>query len=268
MLGFGALGEFALGQGPTEGQPFNNISYSPTPPFRIRKSPFDLSVSLNPNLFKNNVPFLNHFESSFHWLIFTPPSNPYNQNLYTIIVGSIPFNQTDWAKTVRLRGAFDHTHAFNPNLQTNPFPFNQTDWLKPTRSPRTSIQPPDTLNPNLYTNAFPFNQYDWARPIRIAGFDELPAIGINPNVFTNLLPFSTLVLPLSIQRAFTSTTPIFNPNLSVVVTIVPILNFASTITYRFRISLPDNSTGFLITRPITPPPTTTLIQRTLTGVGL
>lgn len=267
MPGFDAVGKLALGQLPLSGTPFGFVVV-PSPPIRIRVSSFDKSISLNPNLFKNNIPnnqygwpaphhirqsavvldslfnlnlfknpipFLNQATSFWRVSNFIPSSNPYNQNLYTVVVTTQPFNQYDWPRITRLCSVFDQTQAFNPNLFTNPLPFNQTDW---------------------------------SRPVRIAGFDELPAIGINPNVFTNPMPFSVLAQPSSARRAFTQAFSGFNPNLSIVVTTVPILNFASTITYRFRISLPDNSIGFLITRPVTPPPPTTLIQRTLTGVGL
>ena len=121
MLGDGALGEFALGEGPTEGQPFNtpflplakagqrqlstppgiglnpnlqrnnfpNNQYDWPAPHRIRRSSVVLDGPFNPNLFKNPVPFFNHFESSFRVSHFIPPSNPYNQNLYTVIIVSV-----------------------------------------------------------------------------------------------------------------------------------------------------------------------------------
>lgn len=267
MLGFGALGEFALGEGPIGAPPGGrqsipalvqrirtsafdksvglnpnlftnrvpNNQYAYPSPMRVRRSPIVLDGPFNPNLFKNPVPIFNHFESVWRVADFIPPSNPYNQNLYTIVITAQPFNQTDWPRTTRLRGVFDQTQAFNPNLFTNPLPFAQ---------------------------------FDWAKPVRISGQTEQPAVGINPNIFTNPLPFAAQQQGPPIRRALTQPTTGFNPNLSIVISTVPILNFASTITYRFRISLPDNSVGFLITRPVTPPPSTTLIQRTLTGVGL
>lgn len=296
MPGFDALGRLALTQLPPGLLPINNQFLPPTqngrcapvpgiglnlnliavkfpnnqydwaPAHRARLSPVDLSVSLNPNLFKNPVPFLNQATSSWRVADFIPPTNPYNQNLYTVVVVSVPFNQYDWPRTTRLRGAFDQTQAFNPNLQTNPFPFQNI--MVPSLFQRPTSSPDIAYNQNLFTNPFPFNQYDWSHSVRIAGFDEQPSVGINPNIFTNPFPFSTQAPAPLAKRTFTQAFPGFNPNLSVVVTTVPILNFASTITYRFRISLPDNSVGFLITRPVTPPPSTTLIQRTLTGVGL
>ena len=302
MLGFGALGEFALGEGPTEGQPFNtpflplakagqrqfstppgiglnpnlqrnnfpNNQYDWPAPHRIRRSPVVLDGPFNPNLFKNPVPIFNHFESSFRVADFIPPSNPYNQNLYTVAIVSVPFNQTDWARPFRIRSAaVDQSVSLNPNIYTNPFPFFNVG------SPSNRIpilRPTDNLyNLSLYTVIIvstPFNQTDWVKPTRLRGaFDQTQAF--NPNLYTNPLPFTASTPAPAIRSNASSLSAGFNPNLStVVVTTTPILNFASTIIYHFRITLPDNSIGFLITRPVTPPPTNQLIQRTLTGVGL
>ena len=276
MLGFGSLGEFALGEGPTIGQPFtaalsppaigrrflpvpgtglnlnlakNNVpnnQYDWPAPHRIRRSPIVLDGPFNPNLFKNPVPFFNHFESSFRVADFIPPSNPYNQSLYTVVIVSVPFNQTDWARPFRIRSAaVDQSISLNPNVFTNAFPFFNTG--NPSNRIPIFLPTDNPYNLNLYTVIIvstPFNQTDWVKPTRLRGaFDQTQAF--NPNLYTNPLPFTASTPAPAIRSNASTPSAGFNPNLSsVVVTTTPILNFASTIIYHFRITLPDNSIGF------------------------
>jgi len=151
LLGFDALGGLSLGQLPSPPPsgtvPFNQVDWSK--PSRIRRSSVDLSVSLNPNVFKN----------------------------------PIPFNQVDWARPLRVQNFFDKSVPTNPNLFKNPLPFNQVDWSKPARVQQARTDPPYPLNINLFKNPYPFNQFDfYLRPKRVpsAPFD-LSRI-LNPNL--------------------------------------------------------------------------------------
>lgn len=185
--------------------PIPFAQYDWAKPVRIPHAPPDLSVQLNPNLFTNPFPFSQGYSNSLFWDRITPsPDQIYNPNLYSVVVVSNPFNQTDWSKSFALRPVSPLDQALNINLFTNPIPFNQIDWSKPVRSPRASVQPPDTLNPNIFTNPIPFNQVDWSKPVRIllAQLDQQP---LNLNLFTLIapLPFNQTdwAKPITVPRA-------------------------------------------------------------------
>ncbi len=94
--------------------PFNQFDWSK--PLRIPEAPFDLSVQTNPNLFKNPIPFLNIGGSSWGVTDLPVPQQPYNQNLYSVVVTTLPFNQTAWSKSTTVRRAPSFDAPYNQNL--------------------------------------------------------------------------------------------------------------------------------------------------------
>lgn len=161
--------------------PFNQVDWSK--PMRVPHAPYDLSIQLNQNLFTNQFPFSQSYSiSQFFDRAISSPDQIYNPNLYSVVVLTNPFNQTDFSVGRFPRAPVFSDQSLNPNIFTNPVPFNQVDWNKPLRSPRTA-QPPDTLNLNIFTNPIPFNQVDWSRPIRVSrvALDQQP---LNLNLFS------------------------------------------------------------------------------------
>lgn len=135
--------------------PFNQYDWSK--PTRVPRTPFDVSVALNPNLFKNPYPIFNQFE----------PLKPFN----------VPLTQPQPAIGI------------NINLFKNPYPIFNGDGSTSKVNPDWLPVPPPPLNINLFTNPFPVNQYDWSKPFRMPLALPQPAVGINPNIFTNPVPF-------------------------------------------------------------------------------
>lgn len=275
MPGFDALGRLALGQLPAGTVPFNNQPLYPTQngrrkflpvpglglnpnilqnnfpnsqyfwdkPQRIRRNLVALDSSFNDSLFKNPIPIFNLSGPARRIAGFAPSSNPYNLNLYDVVAVANPFNQTDWSKAIRLRGAFDQSQGLNPNLSTNPLPFNQIDWAKPFRVPQARLDPPYPLNINLFANPFPvfnnllgarpprtipdasqsynqnlysvvvtslpFNQYDWAKPTRLprAPFDLSLALNIGLIPAAVSVPFNQFSYPPTIRLKAPPLTP-------------------------------------------------------------
>lgn len=256
MLGFGALGEFALGEGPIGAPPGGRQSIPPLVQ-RIRTGAFDKSVGLNPNLFKNAVPN-NQYDWSKPQRVARAPfdlSVALNPNIF-LAPAALPFNQVDWAKPARLKGAFDYSVPLNPNLFTNQFPNNQYDWSKPVRVPQARLDPPYPLNINLFTNAYPFDQYDWNKSFRSPPARFVPTVPLNINIFTNQFPFAQYdwSKPFRLPRApFDLSVPI-NISLSPPVIVVPFNQFSYPPAIRIR---PPPLTPFPLLLPIVVPPGTT-----------
>lgn len=240
--------------------PFIPLDFSK--PTRVPRALFDLSVSLNPNLFKNPIPIMPTDRLPAFRVPLALPQPPVSLNL-NLFKNPIPFNQIDWSKPYRVPSApFDLSVPINPNLFKNPipvlnlydylkpqapiptswiprfdalninlfknpFPFNQYDYLKPY----FPVQRPDPqigININLFTNPFPSNQYDWSKPFRVPLALPQPAIGINPNIFTNPYPFNQYdwSKQARVPKAPFDLSVALNPN--IFTNPIPILNSDST----------------------------------------
>jgi hypothetical protein len=170
--------------------PFNQLDWSK--PIRTRLATPITPDALNINLFTNPIPFYN-VESTRPTLRRSLPAVDvaYNQNLYSIVVTSAPFAQTDWAKPFRVPSApFRPDQALNINIFTNPYPFYNADSSRPVPIRRQALAE-SNYNSALYTIAIvaaPFNQTEWlrSRPIAPLTLSESP---LNINLFTNPIPF-------------------------------------------------------------------------------
>ncbi len=123
---------------------------------------------------------------------------PYNPNLYSaVVVVALPFNQTDWAVSVRQKALPQPDQPININLLTNPYPVQNISLaLTSTRS--------FPLLDASYNQAFyvipvaplPFNQTDWSAPSRIHQI-PVPDFSLNLNLFANPYPVQNLFGPVS-----------------------------------------------------------------------
>lgn len=203
-----------------------------TPTRKPRQVIFDGSVPLNPNLFTNPIPILNFDTYRSRRTVASSPLTSYNSALYTITISAMPFSQVGIPPAVPIRLSPIDFYNLVLLSTTTAVPFNQTDFAVTFR-PRAALTPQSTFNPNLFTNAFPFNQYSH------------PAAHTTPRT------------PVDLSRAL---------NLAIFTNPIPILNIIYTLPHHPLPTLLDRSIGFQIqTQPIV---TATLIQRTLTGVGL
>jgi hypothetical protein len=211
--------------------PFNQYDW--TPPRSVRLTP-QVDVQFNPNIQTNPVPF-NQFDwtpsRGLHPVLAT--DQPYNQNLYTVTTAPLPFNQYDWTPSRQSPPA--PTDFYNLVIFQLSYPFNLTDWSVPVQ-PRFVAAPDQPYNQALYsipTAPLPFNTYDYPQAVRVPHAPYDLSLSLNPNLFLNPIPS---------------------------------LNFDWTPPRHFPPALLDQSIGFQILNiPVVTP---TLIQRTLTGVGL
>ncbi len=293
---------------PVPPQPYNQSLYTVTvvvaPFVNLGPTSFPVSnfpiPSLNINLFTNPIPFVNIGPTSFAISNFPVTQQIYNPNLYQVVVSTLPFNQTFWPPASRVPNA--PIDFYNLVLfEVSALPFSQTDQSVSVRF-RSASSPDQPYNPNLYTVtvvSVPFNQTDWTPSPRIR-LIEAPDQIFNPNLFTNPYPIQNLSLALVPTRSFplldapynqalysTPATPLpfntydyprtvrvqvapydlsFGLNTNLFTNPIPIFNYAYPTQHAQPPSLLDGSIGFQILN--IPVVASTLIQRTLTGVGL
>lgn len=204
--------------------PFNQsdwaIASRPRPP----PPTFD---ALNINLFTNPYPVSNPTGSAAPWDIvgLVAPPQPYNAALYTIVVTTLPFNQTDWAIGVRQRPQPLPSDPLNLNLFTNPIPFNQVDWARPFPVPRAPWWPDAVFNNSLFPSTAvpaPFIPLDWSKPFALRGTPPLDP-PLNINLFINPIPILNLAGSSRNIPGFAAPPQPYNINLYgiVVVTVLP-----------------------------------------------
>jgi hypothetical protein len=245
--------------------PFLNIAYTPTVPVPNAPVDFynvvliDLSFPLNQYDFATPVrqrPLPNQ-------------DQVYNPNLYTVVIFAGPFNQTDFSKPVTVPRALLVDQQFNPNLFTNPYPIlNPYDFQAP-RQQRPLPNQDQPYNQNLYTvvvTTTPFNQTDFSTPFRLRGGQANTDSAFNPNLLTNPIPFNQFDYPQPRRVPKSPFDLSVATNLNIFTNPIPIFNYVYTpqkIPYPTPL---DTSQGFqILYQPVV---TVTLIQRTLTGVGI
>jgi hypothetical protein len=187
---------------------------------------------LNVNLFANPYPVQNIFVATFDVANIPAPQQSYNPNLYSAAPAAVPFNQTYWPPASPVPSA--PVEFFNLIPLDNSYPVqNVQAAIVPTRSfPLLDIP----YNQNLYgivSGPIPFNTYDYPQSKRSPKAPVDLSVSLNPGLFTNP---------------------------------IPALNLPGTQINAIRLTPPDQSVGFQI--QLIPVVAVTLIQRTLTGVGL
>ncbi len=224
------------------------------------------AIGININVYTNPYPFNQYdYPRPFDLRGSIDQSQPYNPNLYSVVVISTPFNQTDWSVPQRVKVATPLPDTLNINLFTNPVPFIQ-GFVPPAIRQRALPDVPQPLNLNLIPSA-PFNQTYWPKPAPQSFNIALPIN--NPNLTIPApLPFNQFDFFASrrIPRALADLSQSLNPNLIVIPSQAPIFNLFSAPIYKLRPSPPDNSIGFQILT-IPPPVGGAPPQRTLVGTG-
>ncbi len=198
--------------------PFNQIDWSK--PFTVPHAPFDLSVSLNPNIFTNPFPILATDQLPIFKVPLTlpQPSPPLNINLFT---NPYPFLNIDSSIVPLRRASVLPDQAYNQSLYTVTVtaPFYAAEILisrRPVSSPL--LDPP--LNINLFTNPYPFNQYDFLKLLRTPQAPFSPDQALNINLFTNPIPVFNYDTSVSVRlKGFVDTSQPYNVNLYGVVTV-------------------------------------------------
>jgi hypothetical protein len=167
MLGFGALGEYALGEGP-------KTATAATAPKQAYISP----PTLRPR-----------------------SSVPQSVGLNLALIASLtPFVQRDWAPPKRApRPVLSLSRSQSLPLVANLGPFRQQDFTKPA-SPRRSPPQLASLNLNLIANLGPF------RTNFVAGTKPVAAVSfIAPNIpllVQQSTPFANFVYPAAVKAKF------------------------------------------------------------------
>jgi hypothetical protein len=160
MLGFGALGEFALGEGPIANPPLGGGNFPPATPVRRTTPPRVVSVnlcliaSLGP-FAQTNYPLPKSLKPA------APLAAPYNNSLL-----AQPLRQTDWpaAKRVPLR-AISNSSPQNLPLIASLGPFKQTVWT-PAQKPQNAVGAVQPNVPLLVQQSTPFVNVSFAVPAK------------------------------------------------------------------------------------------------------
>lgn len=226
--------------------PFNQFDYSK--PIRVPHAPF-YEQAFNPGIYSNFFPF-NQFDWSHvnavpHAPFYEQPFNPdiysnpypfnqynwagankavqahpvdaaYNQNLYTVIVNTVPFNQFDFSVPFRPVKPPAPASSLNPNLFTNPIPFNQFSYPSVNKVPQAPYDLSFPLNLNIYSTLvlIPINQTDWSKPFKVPQAPFSPDQALNINLFTNPIPFAQYDFSITIrQKPLPAPEPPLNLNL-------------------------------------------------------
>lgn len=212
---------------------------------------------------------------------------PLNTNLFSVVVVSNPFFQTDWSAAHTIPDMLPGlTLPNNINIYTNPFPNNQYEWgrqrfplyLTPDNNPNIVIHigspvfPKDwsktqflsnvpspymALNINLYSispSSLPFNQYDW---VKVYSIKSVP-LNINlPDLV--LQNFSTPFVNVDWSRPPPLFRALVNPDLPNVVLLQPISSIpfnqyswinAYPIKHIDAGQIENNLPNFVFTQPI------------------
>jgi len=269
---------FAVSDFPTPQQPYNPnlyqivVSATPfnqtfwPPVVRVPSAPIDF---YNLVLLQVDVlPFSQTDQStSFRFRSSEAPDQPYNPNLYTVIISAVPFNQTDWTPSSRIHTASVPGSGLNPNLFTNPYPVQ--NLFGPVSEAATIPAPQQPYNPNLFTpaNPYPFQNISLALvPSRSFPLLDVPynqALYATP---ATPLPFNTYDYPRVVRVQVAPYDLSLGLNTNLFTNPIPIFNYAYPTPHTQPPSLLDGSIGFQIFN--IPVIAATLIQRTLTGVGL
>jgi hypothetical protein len=260
---------------PTPSQPYNqNLYTNPYPIQNLYTWSFGVAdipappPPLNINLFTNPVPFINTGPTSFAVSDFPVSQQPYNPNLYQAVVTAQPFNQTFWLPARQAPSA--PIDFYNLVLFQTPevLPFNQTDWSVPIQ-PKHIAAPDQSYNPNLFTsiNPYPFQNVALAlvpsRSFPLLDTSYNQALYATP---ATPLPFNTYDYPRAVQVQVAPFDLSLGLNANLFLNPIPSLNFDWTPPRHITPPPLDQSIGFQILNiPIV---ASTLIQRTLTGVGL
>lgn len=215
-------------------------------------------ISLTPsvNLYDQLKPF---WPTTYYSL-----SSGLNPNLFAPL-NPIPFNQTNWSKPLSVALAPINLSFSQSQLLTNPYPIVNVQSFY-THSPTFPLldQP---YNLNLYglIPSNPIVATDTFTTFKAKNFAS-PDYIYNPNLYTNPIPFNqTDFQPTHFapQARFDLSIP---TNLNIFTNLRPLLIFAYPSIHSPLPVPPDYSIGFQIQN--VPVVISTLIQRTLTGVGL
>lgn len=199
-----------------------------------------------------------------------PPAQPYNLNLYAPVVTPAPFAQYDWSRPFTTVRSTPFTPSYNPNLYVvAPIapPFAQYDWSRSVAVARNPT-PITGRNPLLYSEV-PFFQSAWpsTRPIQPATAQQSPNLNITGAVVVTA-PFAQYNWP----PTFRVQTTLRDNSVSTPLALYGLNPLPFALYDWSRPTKPAVSVSYAPQNPITittpPPPASTLIQRTLTGVGL
>jgi hypothetical protein len=191
-----------------------------------------------------------------------------NLALTAIAPTAAPFVPFDWAKPYFPQTRVDQTQQTNINIFTNPVPFGPYDYNRAVTA-RTATPPqPQPYNINIFTNPVPFALYDWSHPITIA---SVPSAPLPPSI-----ALTTISVPVSFAQVDWSVRPYFPRNQFDASRSLDLELYANPIPFAqhdwsarpgmFPPRAPDQIYPNLPLRPTVV--TVTIIQRTLTGVGL
>jgi hypothetical protein len=200
-----------------------------------------------------------------------PPRAPdqiYPNLTLTFIPPAAPFVPFDWSKTFFPQIRIDQTQPTNINIFTNPIPFGPYDYNRAVTA-RTAAPPqPQPYNIQIYTNPVPFALYDWSHPATIA---SVPSAPLPPSI-----ALTTISVPVSFAQVDWSVQPYFPRNQFDASRSLDLELYTNPIPFAqhdwsarpgmFPPRAPDQIYPNLPLRPTVV--TVTIIQRTLTGVGL
>jgi hypothetical protein len=224
-----------------------------------------------------------------------------NLTLTAIAPTAAPFVPFDWSRPFFPQTRVDQTQQTNINIFTNPVPFGPYDYNRVQPPARAKDQPNWSININLITNPVPFGPYDYNRAVTVPAATPAHPQPYNTQLYTNPVPFALYDWSRSVTLASVPQAPL--PVSIALTTIAAPVPFAQT-DWSARPYFPrvpfDASRSLdleLYTNPIPfaqhdwsarpgmfPPRapdqiypnlplrptvvTVTIIQRTLTGVGL
>lgn len=237
------------------------------PAARIASQPLQ-SFVYNQGLYQQTIVPVNVLASGTFVPRALPPAQPYNLNLYAPTITPAPFVQYDWAKSARILAP--RSDSFSSPIALyglNPIPFAQLDWSKPFAVAR--IPTPVQLRNSLIYSEVPFNQPAWqpARSIQSLTAASASNLAIS-GVIVVPVPFAQYNWPSTFRvRATPRDNSVSTPLALFGLNPIPFALYDWSHPTKSLASIsytPQNP--ITITTP--PPPASTLIQRTLTGVGL
>jgi hypothetical protein len=189
-----------------------------------------------------------------------------NINIFT---NPVPFGPYDYNRVQPPARAKDQPNwSVNINLITNPVPFGPYDYNRAVTVPAATPAHPQPYNVQLYTNPVPFALYDWSRPVTLASVPAAPLpVSIALTTISAPVPFAQTdwsARPYFPRVAFDATRSL---DLELYTNPIPFAQHDwSARPGMFPPRAPDQIYPNLPLRPTVV--TVTIIQRTLTGVGL
>jgi hypothetical protein len=189
-----------------------------------------------------------------------------NINIFT---NPVPFGPYDYNRVQPLARAKDQPNwSTNINLLTNPVPFGPYDYNRAVTVPAATPAHPQPYNAQLYTNPVPFAMYDWSRPVTLASVPSAP--------LPVSIALTTIAAPVPFAQTDWSARPYFprvafdasrSLDLELYANPIPFAQHDwSARPGMFPPRAPDQIYPNLPLRPTVV--TVTIIQRTLTGIGL